>query len=283
MKHDQLYKFDFQLSPGNPLRVDLHHSGGTALPTILDMHKAVHLGFLVRGSMESITRGQIYEVKEDECYLIAPWEPHGILRRTATEIMLVSIDADELFKIFYTCGNNLRNLLRIKPPVRHASLNSPENQVLITEIRQQLYDGLSENDPWNSLRQWNSLSKFFIELDARLKIDHVSSELQRLNPAMELIHGSNGQRVSPEAAAQACGLGASRFCHLFKEAYGIAFGSHELQYRLNCAAGSLLYGNLSLKDAAERWGFFDAAHFCRYFKKYFGTTPGNYQRLNATK
>lgn len=278
MAKKSIQKFDFRLSPRNPFNI-MHTgmSGISAVPTQLDMHKAVHFGILRSGYLKSMTRGQTYDLNPGDCYLIAPWEPHGVLWRKDSDILLLSISEEELMRSFLDSGNSLRNLLQIDPARRTALLNAPEIRPLVQEFRHD-FEALEAEPGPNRTRQWNRIIGFFIDLDARLVLPGEPAPHRRLDKALELIHQRNGDPVSLEEAAAACSLGKSRFRHLFKEYFGIPFGSYELQYRLSGAAESLSCRNLPLKEIAEQWGFFDAAHLCRYFRKYYGAPPGHFQK-----
>ena len=84
---------------------------------------------------------------------------------------------------------------------------------------------------------------------------------------------------SPLTAAEAsalCGMSESGFYRLFRDFTGLPFSSYELYFRLNCAAEELCRGELSIKQAAAEWGFFDTSHFSRAFKKQFGVSPSDY-------
>ena len=39
------------------------------------------------------------------------------------------------------------------------------------------------------------------------------------------------------------------------------------------AAAALQRGPVRLKQLAVEWGFYDASHFCRSYKRYFGVAP----------
>lgn len=272
-------KFDFKLSPREPFSIlSTDADQGASKPTPLDIHKAIHFGILQKGNLTGITRNQIHRTNEGDFYIVAPWEPHGIVRRTATRILLLNIAEEELMRCFISGGNNLRNLLLTNPPQRMKYLNSPRLRPLLRQFASDFIALMAKNDDWTKSRQWNTICRMFIELDSMLENPGTPIQPHRLNKALELLYQSNGKIVSLADAAAVCELGTSRFSHLFKEYFGVSFGSYELQYRLNCAAESLLYQNLPLKETAERWGFYDAAHFSRYFKKYFGMTPGQYLR-----
>lgn len=48
--------------------------------------------------------------------------------------------------------------------------------------------------------------------------------------------------------------------------------------RLNAALHLLTDKQQTIKNIAYELGFTDDAHFCRSFKKYYGVTPGEYQK-----
>jgi AraC-like DNA-binding protein len=278
MAKTSIQKFDFRLSPRKPF--DVMYTGTTgvsAVPTQLDMHKAIHFGLLLAGRLKSVTRGRTYSLSPGDCYLIAPWEPHGVMWREDSSILLLSISGEELARNFLDAGDNLRNLLQTDPDRRTALLNASEMRLFVQEFRRD-FEALEAEPSPNRTRQWHRITGFFIDLDARLTLPGEPPPYQRLDKALELIHQRNGEPVSLEEAATSCSLGKSRFRHLFKDYFGISFGSYELQYRLSGAAESLSYRNLPLKEIAEQWGFFDAAHFSRYFRKYYGVSPGHYQK-----
>lgn len=279
MKKENIQKFDFRLSPQKPFDIMLTGgSGFSAMPPLLDIHKAIHFGFLRRGSLQSITRGQAHFLNPGDCYLIAPWEPHGVLKRENTDILLLSISSEELMRGFLDSGDSLRTLLQMAPEQRMRRLNAPELRPLAESFRHDFEALMTAEGYGRTTRQWQRIRAFFIELDSMLELPSQPEPYRQVDKALELIYQRNGQPVSLEEAAGACALGKSRFRHLFKDYFGIPFGAYELQYRLSGAAESLAARRLPLKEIAEQWGFFDAAHFSRYFRKYYGTSPGQYQK-----
>ncbi|WP_165855648.1 helix-turn-helix domain-containing protein [Marinobacter sp. JSM 1782161] len=51
--------------------------------------------------------------------------------------------------------------------------------------------------------------------------------------------------------------------------------------RCRCELGNPEYDHLSVSDICFRWGFNDAAHFSRVFRKAFGMTPREYRRKSS--
>jgi len=282
MNDDKLYRFDYYLSPACPFHINfMQYEQASETPTVLDIHKAIHFGIITSGTITSRICDTTLKIDEKGCYLIAPWEPHGTLRRSAgLGIILISISAAKLMKTFLTRVKLIEQLLNLSPKERMAQLSSPEIKNLATTLGENLKKLKENSEPWNTSLQWHLISGFFLEIIPFLTIDPATPRGGRLEPAIELIYQRSGRWTTVSEAAETCSLSESRFNHLFKEFYGIAFGSYELQYRLNCAAESLLHENLTLKEIAQAWGFFDESHFSRYFKKYFSQSLGSYRKIN---
>jgi AraC-like DNA-binding protein len=72
--------------------------------------------------------------------------------------------------------------------------------------------------------------------------------------------------------------GCSRFAayRAFRQAYGLAPSEYQRQLRVR-AACRLLSAGVSPADAAAEAGFADQAHLTRWFRRYYGVTPGAYR------
>jgi AraC-like DNA-binding protein len=92
--------------------------------------------------------------------------------------------------------------------------------------------------------------------------------------------------------ADILGLSRSHFTRTFTSAMGMSPRLYLEDLRLKTAT-SLLSGEhadthltphintrVSIKEASERCGFYDANYFCRVFKKHFGISPGKYREMN---
>jgi AraC-like DNA-binding protein len=78
-----------------------------------------------------------------------------------------------------------------------------------------------------------------------------------------------------ELAGVAC-LSKSYFIRAFRHHVGISPYAYLLQVRLN-QAKTLLQNGVSATEVAHQTGFFDQSHFTRYFKRFLGITPAQYQ------
>jgi AraC-like DNA-binding protein len=91
----------------------------------------------------------------------------------------------------------------------------------------------------------------------------------------ELIHETPADLTADDLAAAA---GCSRFAayRAFSGAYGLAPSDYQRQLRIRVARGLLRDGVSPARAAAEA-GFADQAHLTRWFRRYYGVTPGAYR------
>ena len=66
----------------------------------------------------------------------------------------------------------------------------------------------------------------------------------------------------------------------FTHVYGMSPGDYQRQLRLR-EARSLIAAGRPISEAAAVAGFADQSHLSRWFIRYYGVTPGRYQRATA--
>lgn len=91
-----------------------------------------------------------------------------------------------------------------------------------------------------------------------------------------LLHDRAAEDVTADDLAAIAG---SRFAayRAFTAAYGLTPSDYQRQLRIRMARRLLAAGR-SPGDAAAETGFADQAHLTRWFRRYYGLTPGAYQR-----
>jgi AraC-like DNA-binding protein len=82
----------------------------------------------------------------------------------------------------------------------------------------------------------------------------------------------------------AAAAGCSRFAasRAFTAVYGLAPSDYQRQLRLRTAR-ALLTGGASGAEAAACAGFADQAHLTRWFRRYYGVTPGVYRQAVGSR
>ncbi|MBV9998062.1 MAG: helix-turn-helix transcriptional regulator [Verrucomicrobia bacterium] len=86
----------------------------------------------------------------------------------------------------------------------------------------------------------------------------------------------------PELADQAR-LSVDYFARSFQMATGCTPHQYRLRMRLSRARELMTQSDegFSLTEIARRCGFFDQAHLCRHFRRFFGITPAAFRRAHA--
>ncbi|HVV13169.1 AraC family transcriptional regulator [Amycolatopsis sp.] len=94
--------------------------------------------------------------------------------------------------------------------------------------------------------------------------------------ARELLEDAYAEDISAERLAAE--VGCSRFAlhRGFVAAYGLAPSDYQRQLRLRAARRLLIDGH-SPAEAAAASGFADQSHLTRWFKRYYGVTPGRFR------
>jgi AraC-like DNA-binding protein len=96
----------------------------------------------------------------------------------------------------------------------------------------------------------------------------------------ELIQDSAGDASGGELTADdlAAAAGCSRYAayRAFRQAYGLSPSDYQRQLRVRTARRLLSAGAAPAEVAADA-GFADQAHLTRWFRRYYGVTPGAYR------
>lgn len=103
-------------------------------------------------------------------------------------------------------------------------------------------------------------------------------KLDKLRPAMDLIHSDPGADISLEAAASVCSLSPAYFSKRFKDLVGTNFNVYLRSSRLHLGAKRLLTTSDSVASIAYSLGFASAAHFSSVFSERYGYSPRAYRK-----
>jgi AraC-like DNA-binding protein/mannose-6-phosphate isomerase-like protein (cupin superfamily) len=104
------------------------------------------------------------------------------------------------------------------------------------------------------------------------------AERARVQPALDLIYGSYGAKLSVDVLAHACMLSRSTFKRAFKLALGKAPKTFLNEHRLQQSAGLLISTDRKIADIAFSVGFANVSRFNRSFRAHFGSTPSLYRK-----
>ncbi|GHF78493.1 AraC-like DNA-binding protein [Amycolatopsis bartoniae] len=103
-----------------------------------------------------------------------------------------------------------------------------------------------------------------------------SGEVRR---ARELLEAAYAEDLRAEDLAHVAGCSRFALHRAFVAAYGLAPSDYQRQLRLRAARRLLTEGRTPAEVAAST-GFADQSHLTRWFKRYYGVTPGRFLTAN---
>jgi AraC-like DNA-binding protein len=100
----------------------------------------------------------------------------------------------------------------------------------------------------------------------------------RLAEVLETLHDPAHAAVTNAELAQRAGLSVSQFERVFRSNLGLSPRQYLVRIRIEESARALAEGHETITAIAQRFGFYDHAHFTRSFRKVMGITPSVYRR-----
>ncbi len=253
-----------------------------ATPLDIDVHPGIEVGITLSGRVERHFADYLLPGAPGDVWLCAMWEPHAwrVIEPGAERVVLIFLPEflrDEML------GDLPWLSLFTAPPSQRPHVTTPELRRAVLMTGRKLYDDIVAKQPgWQTavrlglLRLLFDLSRGWRPPEEARAVPRAGN-LNRIMPALTLLHARNAHGLSLVEAAKACNLGQTRFGTLFRETMGLSFGQFRQRARLASAARLLLTTDLTLDDIAAQLEFTDSSHLHRAFVKHYGSTPGQYR------
>lgn len=123
-------------------------------------------------------------------------------------------------------------------------------------------------------RLWE-LFTLLLESSDRTEVDYVQY-------ALDCIHSEYVEPITVELIASRLGLNRSYFSTLFKTRMGISPKRYLFEYRMHMAASLLTKEKKPVTVTANSVGYTDIFNFSKMFKQYYGVSPQEYAKQNAS-
>ena len=203
------------------------------------------IGVIAAGNVDLCRRNQSVQYRENQFFIIPPYEPHSITADAPYTMVSISVKAD---------------LVR-----------RPEEASLIISG---FTGALAEKGviPPSSLHVLeNAMDTLF-----RLGVSEYGCDAS-IRPAKEIIEGMPQAYVTVDQLSQSVFMSKYNFIREFKRQVGLTPHSFQIQNRIR-KAQRLLSGNsrASVTQVALATGFYDQSHFIKSFKRLVGVSPSRY-------
>jgi AraC-like DNA-binding protein len=275
---------DYHLTTAAPLWAATHwHT--YAGPPAISIHAGLEVGIVLAGREELQLDGWRIPGDPGDVWLCAMSEPHTyrVLAPNTVNVVLIFLPA---FLGEEMLGEMPWLTLFAVRPASRPKVTTTEIRRIVMDIAQELQREIErKRDGWQSAVRLDLLRLLFYlsrgwqyPSSPRGRGRGYAGNLSRIMPALTLMHERTPELVSREEAAEACGLGRSRFTMLFHETMGVSFKTFRKRARIAFAANMLLATDLPLENVAERAGFADSSHLHHSFVQEYQCTPGEYRQ-----
>jgi AraC-like DNA-binding protein len=275
--------YDHHLDASSPFQV--FAGAGPPMPFQVHLHRAMDVGVMLAGVAELQFGDVAITAQPGDVWLCSSWEPHAWRMPPPGVNDVLFIFLPEVLEEGICHGLSLLDMFTVLPS-RRPSVRTPEMRAKVLDIAWEVHEEvLAEKPGWETMAR-AALIRLLVTLKrewdppARLGVpDGINANiLARIAPAVALANSDLTRRIESREAAAECGLSASRFNEVFRQAMGLSYGEFRSRARLTYAAIRLLSTDLPIKTIATGAGFVDGSHLHHKFVPHFGCTPAEYRK-----
>ena len=245
----------------------------------IHIHDCCEVFFCLSGGKSFLIGGQIYDVNNNDIFVINQYEAHKI---TYTE--------DESFRRYvfqispeflHDCSTRDTDLSKGFYPHKHGfdhrvHLSDGEAAKLLEHLEVLGKD----NGYGDDLIKRGIMTEILVNINKaiieREGEDSRSRSHTAVNLAIDYINKNYSDQMTLESVAKACYLSVNQLCRLFSEHCGTTVAKYITSKRITEAKKMLAAGK-GVTETAMLCGFGDYSGFIRVFKKNVGVTPGKYR------
>lgn len=242
----------------------------------LRWHEEMEIKYIISGKMNISCGTEIVCAQEGDVVICNPCEYHGnqVEKDECAEYHYICVDINKIFgnnplaQHYAACDYCFENLIRNDKEVKKlvkalfASFQDNKSVMYSTGIFYMLFASLQ--------RHINREHKRIARNEYSLRQKNV------IDTAFAYIQNHYHETIRLEDVASRCFLTEAHFCRLFKQLTGETPIYYINKFRINKAVSYLAESRYTIKEIAEKVGFYDEAYFCRCFRKYKGVPPSRY-------
>ena len=192
------------------------------------------------------------------------------------------------YAMVYIGAHDLRPLMGCACGGMAAECRIPETNFEDRALRRLILDlsRLVEGGGGSALEREHHVYRIARRLTQRQGRFHPVGHTQRKDSALlrvrDYIHDNLAEDLTVDDLGRVANMSKYHLIRLFRSQFGVSPHRYIVNHRVNGARDGLRDG-LSATDAALRFGFYDASHLNRHFKRAFGLTPMQYRAQMARR
>ena len=245
----------------------------------IHIHDCCELFFCLSGGKSFLIGGQLYDVHDNDIFVINQYEAHKITYEIDANFRryVFQISPDFL----HDCSTRETDLSKCFYPHKHGfdhrvHLDDESAAKLCEHLRKLSVDGGYGDD----VVKRSIMTEILVDINRaileREGVDSRSHSHTAVDLAMDYINKNYGEQMTLDNVAKASFLSVNQLCRLFSEHCGTTVAKYITSKRITEAKKMLAAGK-SVTEVAMLCGFGDYSGFIRVFKKNVGVTPGKYR------
>ncbi len=247
----------------------------------IHIHDCCEIFFCLSGGKNFLVGGQLYEVSDNDIFVINQYEGHKITYREDESFTRYVFQISPEF--IYSQSSEKTDLAKCFYPHEggfdHRRQLSPEKAEEIKKKIELLGGDFGYGD---DLLKRQIMIEILVEINRIFMTPEdtaaISSSNEAVRLAIDYINANYTQSLTLEKVAKSAYLSVNQLCRLFSKYCGTTVAKYIVSKRIS-EAKKLLASGKSVTETAILCGFGDYSVFMRVFKKNVGMTPGKYKNL----
>jgi len=247
------------------------HEKGYFMP--VHWHSYYEMEIVIDGEYEHIYNGIRQEACAGQVWIMSPLDRHSLRAVRDCRIINLSFSTNLL-------SGEVEQALTLTPAARLTVLPPKELDIIIRACRLLQSETESTDRAFRDVMISSLLNSLLITAlrpHAKTEISSAPRTPQRMQTVAQILHTEYRTDLSLAGIAQTLHISVGHLGVLFKQTFGMNFNTYLNRIRLRHACDLLLASRLTMQEIAAECGYRSTEYFYYIFRKYMGTTPGEYR------
>ncbi|MBQ4042544.1 MAG: helix-turn-helix domain-containing protein [Clostridia bacterium] len=247
------------------------HEKGYFMP--VHWHSYYEMEIVTDGEYEHITNGIRQEAGAGQVWIMSPLDRHSLRAVRDCRIINLSFSTNLL-------SGEVEQALTRSPAARLTVLPPKELDIIIRACRLLQSETESTDRAFRDVMISSLLNSLLITaLRPHAKTESAAAPRtpQLMQTVAQILHTEYRTDLSLAGIAQTLHISVGHLGVLFKQTFGMNFNTYLNRIRLRHACDMLLASRMTMQEIAAECGYRSTEYFYYIFRKYMGTTPGEYR------